>query len=246
MLDCNCDAKSPIWVFDSGRITAKDLLPIQSFSYGPLIYDLERANVTIGRLTCSGMTKSETDSVSCNSLKLDGIVNSGIYALQDEYQAPRLGYCDMSSGGYFADLERPIGFVEPFRDPGRIIFSVFRETGEFINQGSYITFDTIVENTGNHIDISTGIFTCPYDGLYQFSFSALSGEHGYTSVEVLINGEREFEIHTYEEGNASLLSYTWIFRLAQGDEVQLYIMDGAIRVNYPYRATFSGQLIKLS
>ena len=221
-------------------------MPIQSFSYGPLIYDLERANVTIGRLTCSGMTKSETDSVSCNSLKLDGIVNSGIYALQDEYQAPRLGYCDMSSGGYFADLERPIGFVEAFKDPGRIIFSVFRESGNDINEGSYITFDTIVENTGNHIDISTGIFTCPYDGLYQFSFSALSGEHGYTSVEVLINGEREFEIHTYEEGNASLLSYTWIFRLAQGDEVQLYIMDGAIRVNYPYRATFSGQLIKLS
>jgi len=219
-------------------------LPIQSFSYGPLIYDLERANVTIGRLTCSGMTKSETDSVSCNSLKLDGIVNSGIYALQDEYQAPRLGYCDMSSGGYFADLERPIGFVEAFKDPGRIIFSVFRESGNDINEGSYITFDTIVENTGNHIDISTGIFTCPYDGLYQFSFSATSGEHGYTLVQVQINGEIEFYIYNYEEGNRSLLSYTWMFLLAQGDEVRLYIVDGAIAVSH--RATFSGQLIKLS
>ena len=123
-------------------------------------------------------------------------MNSGIYALQDEYQAPRLGYCDMSSGGYFADLERPIGFVEAFKDPGRIIFSVFRETGSYINEGSYITFDRIVENTGNHIAISTGIFTCGflYDGLYQFSFSATIYVSGNTMVEVQINGESEFYI----------------------------------------------------
>ena len=53
-LTCNCDAKSPIWTSDSGRITAKGLLPIKSFHYGPLVYTSPRANVTIGRLTCSG------------------------------------------------------------------------------------------------------------------------------------------------------------------------------------------------
>ena len=53
-LVCNCDAKSPIWRSDNGRITAKELLPIKSFSYGPLVYDLERANVTIGRISCTG------------------------------------------------------------------------------------------------------------------------------------------------------------------------------------------------
>ena len=53
-LVCNCDSKSPVWNSDNGRITAKDLLPIKSFSYGPLVYDIERANVTIGRLSCSG------------------------------------------------------------------------------------------------------------------------------------------------------------------------------------------------
>ena len=53
-LVCNCDSKSPTWYSDIGRITAKNLLPIKSFHYGPLEFDLERANVTIGRLTCSG------------------------------------------------------------------------------------------------------------------------------------------------------------------------------------------------
>ena len=240
LLACNCDAKSPVWALDSGRITAKDLLPIQSFSYGPLIYDLERANVTIGRLICSGTTKPGTDSVSCNSLKLDGIVNSGIYALQDENQAPRLGYCDMSSGGYLNDLERSIGFIEAFKDPGRIFFSVFTESDS--TAGSFISFDGFVENTGNYMDIGTGIFTCPFDGLYEFSFSATSRNHGYTLVDVQINGKREFDIYTYEEGNRSLLSYTWIFRLAKDDQVQLKLIEGAI---CSHRATFSGQLIKL-
>jgi hypothetical protein len=51
---CNCDAKAPIWAEDQGVITAKDILPIQAFSYGPLTYDSEMANITIGRLKCSG------------------------------------------------------------------------------------------------------------------------------------------------------------------------------------------------
>jgi hypothetical protein len=47
----------PEWTKDDGIITEKALLPIQAFSYGPLIYEIERANVTIGRLKCSGKTK---------------------------------------------------------------------------------------------------------------------------------------------------------------------------------------------
>ena len=54
-LTCNCDSKSPTWTFDLGRITAKHLLPVTSFHYGPLKYDLERANLTLGRLVCSGI-----------------------------------------------------------------------------------------------------------------------------------------------------------------------------------------------
>ncbi len=52
--DCNCDANQPDWVQDSGEITAKDFLPITGFAYGPLEFDIEQANFTIGRLRCSG------------------------------------------------------------------------------------------------------------------------------------------------------------------------------------------------
>ncbi len=51
---CNCDANKPDWTSDDGIITAKDLLPVTSFNYGPLEFDIEQANFTIGRLKCSG------------------------------------------------------------------------------------------------------------------------------------------------------------------------------------------------
>ena len=53
-IDCNCDSNDPIWYNDQGVITSMDKLPITSFAYGPLKFDIERANVTIGRLKCQG------------------------------------------------------------------------------------------------------------------------------------------------------------------------------------------------
>ena len=51
---CNCDANNPVWESDVGRITAREILPITKMNYGPLEFDIERANFTIGRLQCSG------------------------------------------------------------------------------------------------------------------------------------------------------------------------------------------------
>ena len=53
-LACNCNAKLPVWAADAGIITAKDLLPITGVFYGPLKFDFERANFSIGSLKCKG------------------------------------------------------------------------------------------------------------------------------------------------------------------------------------------------
>ena len=54
-LNCNCNAKRPAWMQDSGTITNMDLLPIMGFNYGPLEFELEQAKVTIGALKCRGL-----------------------------------------------------------------------------------------------------------------------------------------------------------------------------------------------
>jgi hypothetical protein len=67
---CNCDAKAPIWAEDQGVITAKDVLPIKAFSYGPLTFDSEMANITIGRLKCSGTNSTKVIFMKPKKLSL--------------------------------------------------------------------------------------------------------------------------------------------------------------------------------
>ena len=55
---CNCDARLPLWSEDSGVINSKDVLPITGVTYGPLTFELEQANFTIGPLRCSGKMTS--------------------------------------------------------------------------------------------------------------------------------------------------------------------------------------------
>ena len=40
------------------------------------------------------------------------------------------------------------------------------------HSGEYVVFDRVNHNTGNNYNSSTGIYTCPYDGLYWFGSSA--------------------------------------------------------------------------
>jgi hypothetical protein len=54
---CNCDSKIPDWTSDAGIITDMQLLPMVGFKYGPLEFEIEKANFTFGRLQCSGILK---------------------------------------------------------------------------------------------------------------------------------------------------------------------------------------------
>ena len=56
--DCQCNSKKPEWMEDEMSTEDLNLLPMKSFVYGPLKYDLEEANVSIGRLSCSGLKES--------------------------------------------------------------------------------------------------------------------------------------------------------------------------------------------
>ena len=48
----NCDFKNPEKFSDVATITQIDLLPITSVSYGPITYEFQAANASIGPLTC--------------------------------------------------------------------------------------------------------------------------------------------------------------------------------------------------
>ena len=193
--------------------------------------------------------------MSCNSLKLQGQLNSGIYSLQNENQPPRLAFCDMTKNGYLdANIEKSIGYkIEAFPGVGRIMFStarVWTESGyEIISAVTNITYNQIWENVGDGLDMSTGIFTCPVSGTYKFTFTADGyAADGYAagpdSAEVLLNGVHQFLIYSHVDGNYhSNLSHTWTFTLKQNDIVNLRVLQGQIYVDVNIRITFTGYMI---
>ena len=143
-----------------------------------------------------GSRKPKSGSVTCNSLKLQGQLTSGIYPLQGENESPRLGFCDMTLNGYLeVNLETSIGYqIEAFPDPGRVMFGAVRTSGKS-NSGQVITYDTTTVNTFDVLDKESGQFKAPISGTYVFSFSGFSYDDTFNvAVEVLKNNQFNFRI----------------------------------------------------
>lgn len=149
------------------------------------------------------------------------------------------------------DLKTSTGNMETFPPPGRIIFSAYKAEGSFFSGN--VTYATLVENVGDGLDISTGVFTTPLSGLYMFSFSGRTynsnpeGSPGsWTKVGINVNGVQEFEIgcFTTELMNDEHLSHTWLSHLQVNDKVSLKILYGQMYSDSSFRITFSGYLVK--
>ena len=227
---------------DSGRISAKHLLPIKSFHYGPLKFDVERANVTLGRLTCQGALQIPENPTSCSTLKLQGLVQNGIYTLQGQNEDPRLAYCDMSEQGYFSDLETPIGTLETFSDSGRVMFSVSKRSTSGIG---VIIFDEVIQDTANGYDANTGVFKVPTSGVYDFTFSA-HNDCRDPYVFLFKDGVKEAIIYEWNDGDAGGCSMTggstWTMNLKKDEEITLQVTAGSLLGGLEQSITFSGYL----
>ena len=150
----------------------------------------------------------------------------------------------MSVNGYLeADLEVPIGYLEAFASPGRTMFSVYRTTsGGFSGD---VTYNNAVENTYGYVDLDTGIFTSPTNGIFHFTFSAEAYNSVIRYVGVYINGTRKFVILDQNDSNYfSNLSYSWYFALKTNDQVQLKVVRGLLYQYTDRRIYFNGYLVK--
>ena len=59
--DSQCNLKAPTMFTDEGKISDKNLLPIQSWSYGPLRFENEKITITIGSLQCDPKTSDREE-----------------------------------------------------------------------------------------------------------------------------------------------------------------------------------------
>ena len=108
-----------------------------------------------------------------------------------------------------------------------------------------IIFDKIITNVGEGYNNSTGIFTCPCDGAYVFTWTHRTPSGYSCSVYLNINDAKQDRLlaHTYlkyvPHTAYSQPTMTGAFRLSKGDNVSVHTTSCTYYFGSPYNA-FSG------
>ena len=105
-------------------------------------------------------------------------------------------------------------------------------------------------NIGSAFDESTGVFTCPYDGIYSFyASSAMRGKYS-GNVSIYVNESehiRDF-IHNLDEGKYHF-HYSrpnGLFKLQKGDTVHINMSGTFLKASSEFKRTyFQGYLVYL-
>ena len=135
---------------------------------------------------------------------------------------------------------------------GGIRFSArkYSEGTNGIAANTQIGLYNIEANTGNGFDFSSGVFTAPVAGIYQFGLSLLGdGDgNGYIVVVVLKNGYRERRFVGSGKSNARYngITSSWEMILFKGNTVSLMLTSGHIYfqlMDYTDHLHFYGRLV---
>ena len=112
-----------------------------------------------------------------------------------------------------------------------------------------MAFSDFHVNVGNTFDLSTGTFTVPVKGIYEFSFSGNGAKNSQYGIHVHKNGKRIHGFFTRsaereDNGAYDNLASTWLLSLDVNDTVRLKINYGGFFTNRNMYRVFNGKLIK--
>ena len=105
-----------------------------------------------------------------------------------------------------------------------------------------VMYDLILLNIGNGYSAQSGVFTCPRDGEYVFTWSTMGGSESQDCYSFIYrNGVVGLQTHSYEAGGSyhEVASNTAVFHLIIGDSVWIETRSCVYFYGYPYTA-FSG------
>ena len=104
--------------------------------------------------------------------------------------------------------------------PNPIVFSAFKNSGR-ASEGEYIrNFNGFLTNYGNSFNLTSGIFTSPREGVFEFSAAIYHNTQGANDLIVEKSNINVLGFHTTNNaGTADPLNFSWIMELQQGDTV---------------------------
>jgi len=109
--------------------------------------------------------------------------------------------------------------------PYQPAFSAVKTANVVNGTGTYTSWPTVHVNVGNSFNATTGVFTAPIAGVYQFTVSAMASGTGYINVFIYKNGTSVVgggarpANSTYDQAERTIM-----LSLAVGDTV--YVSDG--------------------
>ena len=202
--------------------------------------------------------KNEIASSSCATMKKAGHFKNDIYSLKSPNENwPRLAQCNMSGTNGYEDndsMESLIGYINhspiPVQ-PQEYMFSAYAKSGGEISYGNYVAFEDFAVNNGNTFDLSSGTFTAPYDGNYEFSFSGNANYDDCCKMDVYRNDDKIYSMysklcnHNVYKYDYQNFASTWLTKLDKGDTIRLKVAYGTLYSNYDVYSSFSGKLLQL-
>ena len=147
-----------------------------------------------------------------------------------------------------------IGQVDVKSSP--VYFYVQREAYYFNTTNTPIPFDRERLNIGGAMNLTSGIFTAPRDGIYFFAFTGLawlpaSSSQAILSVSMNLNvpgtgsiSGRADDVGT--DGQYETTSWQSTFNLAVGDQIwlEIYSLSKGVYLYGNYQTHFSGYLME--
>ncbi len=126
-------------------------------------------------------------------------------------------------------------------------FYVQRSTSSSFTN-TVLSFEVERLNMGDAMNLATGIFTVPVDGIYHFQFSALKSLNSTANVFVSLQVNDVTISTSYAASDISpYLTLSVInasIRLKVGDQVRLYISSGSLTDGANRYTQFTGWLVE--